>query len=545
MGKFAKGWDGFGARPIVSLLLGGLLVRSAIAVLLPPGFDEAYYYLYTQHPDWSYFDHPLMVGLSTGFGPWLTGSVSQFTIRIGSLLLYTGALTLLYLTGVRLFSQKAAVLTVAIASLIPIFFIGFGVLTLPDSPLIFFWSAALLMATEEFFRRPIYQPSWRLAAIGLVVGLACLSKYHGVVLGLGLVGFCLTNRQYRVAFKSPWILVALGLFCLTISPIFIWNFQHDWVSLRYQSGRAIPNRSYSLLELIGSILIGIGYLFPSFGFPLWWVSLKREEGKGKREEAFDQRNSVLSALRTPHSISLIRWISLPIILSFTLMGGYRPILPTWAMPGFWGMTLLLGDRAARWSPRGVQRWLWSSAVIIGILLAIAVSHLTLGTLQKSGAYAVFGGLIPATVDGSVQLVDIQQVRRGFEESSKLTSALKQADFVFADDIFMAGYIGMALAPFDHPPIICFNDDLRGFAFWSTAEEWVGKNGLYLSPKRQFNPSKYLGYFQSFEQIGEIPIWRGGAIVDVFQVYQGKNLLKPYPRLYGAGNGKSPVLRGDG
>lgn len=168
-----------------------------------------------------------------------------------------------------------------------------------------------------------------------------------------------------------------------------------------------------------------------------------------------------------------------------------------------------------------------------------------GHLTKSSAYTVLGGLIPATVDGSVQLVDIQQLRRGFEESATLTSALKQADFVFADDIFMAGYVGMALAPLDHPPITCFNDDLRGFAFWSTPEEWVGKDGLYIAPKRQLNSSKYAGYFQSFEQIGEIPIWRGGAIVDVFQVYQGKNLLKPYPRLYGNGNDNAPVLRGDG
>jgi 4-amino-4-deoxy-L-arabinose transferase-like glycosyltransferase len=534
MGKFAKGW-GFEAYPIAWLLVGGLLIRSAIAVWLPPGFDEAYYYLYTQHPDWSYFDHPLMVGLVTGFGPWLTGQVSQFTIRIGSLLLYTGALMLLYLTSVRLFSQKAAVLTVAIASLIPIFFVGFGVLTLPDSPLIFFWSAALLLAAEEFFRRPIYHPSWRLAAIGLVVGLACLSKYHGVVLGLGLIGFCLTSRQHRHALRSPWLLAALALFCLTISPIIIWNLQHDWISLRYQSGRAIPDRRYSLLELISTILLGIVYLFPAFGFPLWWVGLKKEERKKKQKERRE--------IRTLHFISLIRWVSLPVILGFTLMGGYRPILPTWAMPGFWGITLLLGDRAAHWSPRAVWRWLSSSAVIISILLAIALSHLTLGTLQKPSTYAVFGGLIPATADGSVQLVNIQQVRRGVKDSAILTHALEQADFVFANDIFMAGYVGMALAPLNPPPIVCFSDDLRGFAFWSTAAEWVGKNGLYLSPKGQSNATHYASYFQNFEQIGEIPIWRGGAIVDVFQVYQGKNLLKPYPRLYGIGSRKPLMLPG--
>ncbi|HEY9847356.1 MAG TPA: hypothetical protein V6D03_14320, partial [Candidatus Caenarcaniphilales bacterium] len=61
------------------LLLGGLLIRVIIATWLHPGFDEAYYYLYTLHPSWSYFDHPPLVGLTTGLGPWLSGDVSQLT----------------------------------------------------------------------------------------------------------------------------------------------------------------------------------------------------------------------------------------------------------------------------------------------------------------------------------------------------------------------------------------------------------------------------------------------------------------------------------
>ena len=77
-------------------------------------FDEAYYYLYSLHLDWSYFDHPLLVALTTGFGPWLTGVVSQFTIRLGTLIGYTGSLLLLYLTCRRLFSPKAAYLTLLI-----------------------------------------------------------------------------------------------------------------------------------------------------------------------------------------------------------------------------------------------------------------------------------------------------------------------------------------------------------------------------------------------------------------------------------------------
>jgi len=45
----------------------GLLFRCVIAFWLYP-FDEAYYYLYL-HLDWSYFDHPVLVALTTGFGP--------------------------------------------------------------------------------------------------------------------------------------------------------------------------------------------------------------------------------------------------------------------------------------------------------------------------------------------------------------------------------------------------------------------------------------------------------------------------------------------
>ncbi len=511
---------------LVWLLLAGLLVRGIIAVWLPPGFDEAYYYLYTQNLDWSYFDHPVMVALTTGFGPWLTGNVSQFTIRLGPLLLYTGSLLLLYLTSVRLFSTRAGVLTVAIASLIPIFIVGFGVLTLPDSPLIFFWSAALYVSVEEFFRESDYHPSYRFAVIGLLVGLACLSKYHGLAIGFGLITFCLTSPCHRVALRSPWMLLAAGLFLLALSPIVYWNIQHDWVSLRYQSGRAVPDRGYSLLDLLVTFLVGAAYLFPAFGFPLWWVSLQEWGNQ------WSQKLGIRSQKERAQGTCLILWVSLPLMVGFTLMGGYRPILPTWAMPGFWGVTLLLGAQAAEWqgrSPRLVKRWLWGSGLVIVTLLLVALLHLSLGTLQKPSRFAWLGGLIPASADASVQLVDIQQIRQGFKESPTLRTALEQADFVFTSEIFLGGQVGMAIAPLNPPPITCFNDDLRGFAFWSSAEEWVGKNGLYVTSRRLPGVSQYESYFQQIQNIGEIPIQRGGETVEVIRVYKAQNLLKPFPR----------------
>ncbi|NHC36181.1 ArnT family glycosyltransferase [Scytonema millei] len=537
-------------QKVAALLIGGLIFRIIIAILLYPGFDEAYYFLYTLNLDLSYFDHPPLVALLTGFGCWLTGEVSQFTIRLGTLILHTGSLFLLYLSGARLFSPSAGIFALAIATLVPIFQIGFGVLTLPDSPLIFFWTASLYCASWEFFpkkqekeRPKRYQPSYRLAILSLLVGLACLGKYHGFLLGLGLVGFCLTRSRYRSALYSPWTLLGLSLFCLAISPVLIWNSQHEWVSFRFQSRRGIPSGGYNFLDLFVTFLSGIGYLFPTLGLPLWWVSLKtffrnltarlsrsQFKGMGNREQG-----TVTGSDRE----ILILWVSLPLIFGFTWLGGYKQILPTWATPGFWGATLLLGQAATAWKiahPRWVRRWLWGTGITLSSLLLFALLHVTTGTLQKPSQYALFGGFVPPEDDPSIQIFDVQQLRQGFATSPVLRSALQNSSFVFTNRYYLAGQIGMALAPLASTPITTFDRDLRGFAFWSKPDEWIGKDALYVTNNLFVQDQKFLDrynlYFQSIEKIGTVPIKRGGATIDTFHIYQAKNLLKPYPRPYG-------------
>lgn len=530
------------SKSVIALLLGGLLFRVIIAIWLYPGFDEAYYFLYTLHPALSYFDHPLLVALTTGFGPWLTGDVSQFTIRLGSLILHTGSLVLLYLTSARLFSVKAAILTLAIATIVPIFQVAFGVLTLPDNPLIFFWTASLYCAVNEFFpnnQRDLaaikYRPTYRLAILGILVGLACLGKYHGFILGLGLIGFCLVSPRHRSALTSPWTLLGLGLFLVTISPILIWNAQHEWVSFRFQSQRSVPKGKYNFLDLFLTFLAGLGYLFPTLGLPLWWVTLKSSFSQIQeiiRKKTLNNKNNL------EQKKLLILSVSLPLIVGFTWLGGYIQILPTWAMPGFWGATLLLGKQVESWQnqyPRRVKRWLRGSAIALISISLLALLHITTGTFQKPSNYALFGGFVPPQDDPSTQIFDIQQLRQGFAESPILNSALQNSSFVFTNRYYLGGQIGMALAPLAKTPITTFDDDIRGFAFWSEADQWLGKDALFITPnsfaRKQKLMNNYKSYFKTIEHIGSVPIRRGGAVTEVFEVYQASTLLKPYPRPY--------------
>jgi len=550
-----------------ALLASGFLIRLGIAIGLPPGFDEAYYYLYTLHPSWSYFDHPPLVALTTGFGVWITGSVSPLTIRLGTVLLYTGTLLILYFTCCKLFTPSIAERLLVVVTLIPIFTLGFGVLTLPDSSLMFFWSACLYCCTQEFFREYPYRPTYRLAVIGLLVGLACLGKYHGFILAIGLLGFCWSSRQHRKALYSRWTLAALGLFGLAIAPVLIWNAQHEWISLRYQSGRAVPTTSYQLLQSLATWGLGVAYLFPSLGLPIWWAIARAirtqlrtiwltirpahcpKYSPSARSESCSEFCSDQPSVRLKQRFLL--WISLPLIGLFLYVGGYQPILPTWPMPGFWGATLLLGYQVERWRPKTLWSWLGGSGIVIALLLLLGLSHIRTGSLQKPHGW--LGEWIPVATDASTQLIDIQQLRQGFRDQPQVLQALQQADFVFTNQIFIAGQVAMAIAPLTHHPITCFSDDPRGFAFWSDASDWLGKTGLYITSATfeqesvAHTPTRlsqnavnatsvalpYQDYFQSVTAIGEIPLRRRGVIVETFKLFRAETLLRPYPRPYGS------------
>jgi 4-amino-4-deoxy-L-arabinose transferase-like glycosyltransferase len=516
------GWIDQVNQQVFLILLAGFLLRSIIAFWLPPGFDEAYYYIYTQHLDWSYFDHPPLVALTTGLGVWLTGIVSQFSIRIGSLLTYTATLYFLYRAALHLFSVKTAVLTLAIASTIPIFHICFGTLTLPDSPLMFFWALTLWVAACEFFPSNLspYRPTSRLAWIGLLVGCACLGKYHGFLLGFGLISFCLTSRQHRSALTSPWTLVSVALFAIAFSPVLYWNAQHDWVSFRFQGNRGVPNRGYDGLSAALTGLVAAAYMFPTLGLPLWWVSLKA---------SFTTFRSRFPS--TPQT--LVLWLSVPTFVIFTIIGGYQQVLPSWTMPGFFAATPILARSVLRWNAKSLRRWLGGSAIVIVTLLMIALLHVSAGIFQKPSSNAILGGLVPPQEDASIQLIDVQQLRREFAQSPELMEALRNAGFVFSNRFHLAGHFSMALTPIASAPVTCFEPDLRGFAFWSTAEQWVGQDGLYVTTdefqSKVNSAAEFAPYFKSFKKLAELPLRRGGVVIDKIHVFQGKTLLKPYPR----------------
>lgn len=535
-----QGLSAYYHRTAAIILLLGFFVRLVISIWLQPGFDEAYYYLYTLHPDWSYFDASPLVTLTTGIGVLLTGEVSQFTIRIGALFLYTFSLLFLYLAALQLYTLQIAINALAIASAIPIFQIAFGVLALPDTSLLFFWAISLWLATHEFFNHKFYQPSYRLALLCLTIGLACLAKYDGFILGVGLVGFCFFNSKYRRALRSPWLFIGIPIFLLIISPSLSWNINSDWPSFRSQAWFAMPSSGYQIDRVFTTILVEILYLFPTFGVPLLWATIRATvQQVGNFNWRQHSRLSGFGAEWDLEKRALLLWLSLPLILGCTLISGYQQILPDGKMPGYWSATMLLAERlviSRRYSyPRLPYRWFLGSTAVAIVLMSIALLHIADGTFQNPSKSGILG-LFPIRQDNSTQLIDIEQLRAGFTNNPKLNLALTKADFVFTNRYYTGGQIGMAIEPIYHKPVTCFDADLRSFAFWSKPKQWVGKNAIYVGSET-FEvdldaKNRYPSYFSSLTKIGEIPILRGGVIVESFSIYAAQNMLKPFPRPYG-------------
>ncbi|HEV3443461.1 MAG TPA: glycosyltransferase family 39 protein [Gemmataceae bacterium] len=221
--------------------------------------DEAHYWDWSRHLDWSYYSKgPLIAyliriscALAGGWSEQLTAS-QMLAVRLPAVVCGGLLLVSLYILTVQVFARERLALgVVAIALTVPVVQAGASLMTI-DAPYTCLWGWALVLGYQAIFR----QSRWAWPLLGLVIGLGILAKYT-MVLWIPAAGlFLLTSTGYRRLLLGPgfWIMTALAAACCL--PILIWNMQHDWLSLRHVSGQAGLDRAEPLwlgpLEFIGS-----------------------------------------------------------------------------------------------------------------------------------------------------------------------------------------------------------------------------------------------------------------------------------------------------
>jgi 4-amino-4-deoxy-L-arabinose transferase-like glycosyltransferase len=226
------------------------LIRLVVAATAPMAPDETYYWAWSHALAAGYFDHPPMVALWIRAGTILAGRTA-LGVRLLGPLAAALASWMLFDAARALFPETHAGF-IAAALLNASLLLGVGtVIMTPDSPLLFFWTAAFWALARIATGGG---GGWWLVA-GLCGGLALDSKYTALFLWIGVGMWVLLVPAVRPWLRKwqPWMACAIGL--LVFAPVLAWNAAHGWAGFVRQGGRIEdwrPARAAGFLaELIG------------------------------------------------------------------------------------------------------------------------------------------------------------------------------------------------------------------------------------------------------------------------------------------------------
>lgn len=180
--------------------------------------DETYYWTYSRHLQWGYFDHPPMVALSIKLGE-LFGHGALFT-RLGTILL-SAATIFVGFKALPEYLQNVKWYIIVFTSVL-IFHI-YGFITTPDPSLLFF-TALFFYAYKKYLEKDNFLNILFLSAS--IIGML-YSKYHGV---LPVLLTFLSNPKLALK-RSAWLVIIIVI--AAFIPHLWWQYQHDWPTVRY------------------------------------------------------------------------------------------------------------------------------------------------------------------------------------------------------------------------------------------------------------------------------------------------------------------------
>jgi hypothetical protein len=240
------------------------LIRLLVAPFFGLGVDEAHYLLYGLHLDWSYVDHPPLVGWIHALFYSLFGT-DEFLARLPAVILsaLVSYLTYVFTMG---FSRSEKTSLLAVLAINSSFLLnGLSLMLLPDSILLAL-VLLLILAVKKMENSP--KPKYFIY-LGLILGLAGLAKYTAALFVPAVLVYFLIRKRYDLIFSKHMFVAALIALVL-VAPVFYWNLENDWISFRYQGGRVLGFSAVKLDPLLTSLAAQAGFYSPFlFGIALY------------------------------------------------------------------------------------------------------------------------------------------------------------------------------------------------------------------------------------------------------------------------------------
>jgi 4-amino-4-deoxy-L-arabinose transferase-like glycosyltransferase len=308
--------------------------------------------LYAAHPDWSYFDHPPLVGWAQW--PLVVLDAPAWLLRLVPELLWLGTALLVYQLAERLDTARNgqagfwAVLTLSLAPLLHILGIGL----LPDTLLMFFTVLVMALTLNLVDASAVQRPRpW--LTLGLALGLAGLSKYTAILVVPGVAVCLLAAHGWRVL-GHRWLWAALAVALLLVTPVAYWNYANHWISFTYQAKHGTGG-GWQVVHVLQFLVVQLLV----YGPLLLWARVGVRTGVPGRTRA------------------MLLFFAVPFALLAVLSGGGTS-LPHWTAPAWVALAPFAGMGLARAWSHGC-RWVIALVTLAqGLLCATALGLMLTG-----------------------------------------------------------------------------------------------------------------------------------------------------------------------
>ena len=214
---------------LIAALIAG---RALMAMLAPLSADEAYYWLWSKHLDFGYFDHPPAIAWLIRAGTLVLGD-SAIGVRACGLLLSLAASWLVLESASALLGDRPRAWLAALLFNLTLMVNVEMLAATPDMPSLVA-SAAFLFALAKL--QQSQDGRWWLLA-GAAAGLGLLAKFSALFLGLGALLWLIADRNARRWLATPWPWAGGMLAALLFLPNLLWQAAHQWETFVFQFGR--------------------------------------------------------------------------------------------------------------------------------------------------------------------------------------------------------------------------------------------------------------------------------------------------------------------
>ena len=495
---------------ILALAACYVLIRIVFWFSAEAGGDEAYYWVWGQRFELSYYDHPGMLAWVQGMFTSVFGQ-SIFVLRLPNLLTTGVVFYTFYLITRRLYPGR---------SRIQFLLVSFA---LAASPMLFTFMAqaimdhimmALLLVSAYlviFYLDDVTagRPTsvWRLYVGAALLGLAGITKYNSVFLGVGIGLTVLLHPRLRPLLKQPHIYFAGLLALVMLLPVLFWNIENDFASFRYHLVDRTPAKAglqfhFNMLSgfIVGTILV----LSP---FTIWLAVRRFFFEPGARPLAwFRIGNHSIYA-----SVALITF-SVSTTL-FLLRSGFASTLLYWNIPAYLLVLPLLGSALVDADGNWKGKKLFIGQQVYGILLAAIVAFnyaiLPLDTWSRRGRGD----------QGSRHWYGWKDTAAAIHE--EIAKSGKQP-ILFTTDHHVAGALSFTMNRTDIVAVSARRDQ---YDIWWDDSRYGGRDGLIIFDEWGTKRETALSLFRRVGPVREIQIRKYGYPIKIMYLqpvyeYQG-------------------------